>query len=118
MLLLLLLVSLLLAGCAQDNSELALNYLAALDDGDTVAASQYVCEERADAIASAIVTDMEEANFNFQNVTCSARGDDVSCRFNITQDTAAEETAQQFLRQITFEVEDGKICGFEEEVAE
>lgn len=111
-----------LSACGGEaHEEIAVQYLDALNSGDLDAAAAYACEERADDIVAALmdVSDPEQANVSFMNVSCRPEGEDVSCRFTITQETeAAETTGQQFNRQVVFQFEDDRICGFEEEIAE
>lgn len=112
-------VGLMTAAC-QDNSVLALDYLAALNDGDLERAAELVCPERQDEIAEGLtsVTAEERENFNFQNVTCAQRGADVSCRYTIIQEgteLGQDDTPDTFERSVVFEFENGRICGFEEQ---
>ena len=114
-----LLLSLVLVACGgADNVTTAVDYLGALESGDLDGAALLVCPDRREEITSALmdVSDENRENFDFRNVSCAARGDEVDCQYNIIQDTEAEET-QEFVRNVVFEFEDGLICGFEEEVA-
>jgi len=111
-----------LSACGGEaHEDIAVQYLDALNQADLDAAAAYVCPERADDIVTALmdVSDPEQANVSFMNVSCRPEGEDVSCRFTITQETeAAETTGQQFDRQVVFQFEDNRICGFEEQVAQ
>ncbi len=112
---------LLLAGCDDDDVGTAVNFLDALNQRDVTAAASYVCPERRDDIVGGLLTviDPGAETFNFENVTCEGRGGDVLCRYTIDQVTGgADLTSETFSRQVTFEFEDGLICGFSEQVAE
>lgn len=116
---LLFILGLLLSAC-QDNSVLAIDYIAALNDGDLERAAELVCPERQDEIVEGLmgVTEEERETFNFQNVTCAQEGADVDCRFTIVQAGTAigqNDTPNQFERNVVFEIENGRICGFEEQ---
>ncbi|MCA9971476.1 MAG: hypothetical protein KC425_14725 [Anaerolineales bacterium] len=116
----LLLIGLLLLVACGGSSDVAtaVDYLNALEMGDLDNAANYVCPARQDTLESAIVTLNEANSFSYENVSCSQRGTDVACRFTVVQDTVTDDTPQQFDRQVVFEMEDGLICGFEEEVAQ
>lgn len=114
-------LGLLLVGCSSDSPETAVQYLEALNQRDLETARSLVCEARQDDVTMGLTTvdDPEAEQFEFNNVSCSSRGGDVMCRYYIKQFTeAAEATGVQVERQIVFEFEDGKICGFEEQVAQ
>ena len=108
----------LMACSSSDDVATAVQYINALEEGDVATATSLVCPERADAIMSGLmdVSQEERGNFSFENVTCAARGGDVACGYTIAQQTA-EETLQEFDRNVVFQFEDGLIWGFEEEVA-
>lgn len=120
-LLALLLGSLLLAGCGSNNTDTAIDYLEALNQRDLDTARSLVCSQYEDDVAMGLMTvdDPEVEPFSFSDVSCAARGSDVSCRFTISQLTeAADTTGVEQTRQVVFEFENGRVCGFEEEVAE
>jgi hypothetical protein len=111
----------LLTGCGNDDVATAVNFLQALNQRDVTQAAEYVCPERQDEIVGGLLTVSDPAaeTFNFQNVSCSAQGDGVLCRYTIDQLTeGADLRSEQYARQVVFAFEDGRICGFEEQVAE
>ena len=118
---------LLLVGCAQDddvdNTVIAQRYVENLGEGNLDDAAELVCEERADTIATAMVTEENQENFSFENLSCSQRGDGVACSFTVRQNPPAEDAAgttvrESYNRSVIFSFQNGLICGFEEEVAE
>lgn len=112
---------LLLTACGNNNSGTAVQYLNALNERDLEAARALVCEERQDDVTMGLTTvdDPAQEQFEFSNIACAPEGSNVSCRFVVEQVTGnAEPTGVQQPRQVVFEVEDGKICGFEEQVAQ
>lgn len=114
-------VLLLLAACAANNVDTAVEYLEALNARDLDRARALVCEEQEDDVTMGLTTvdDPQVEPFTFSNVSCAARGADVSCRFTIEQFTQSEQTTGVTqTRQVVFRFQDGKVCGFEEEVAE
>ncbi len=115
-------VSVLLTGCASgDQVNTAVEYLEALNTRDLETAQALVCDTRQDDVAMGLTTvdDASEEEFEFSNVSCAAQGDDVMCRFVIEQyPQGAEDTGVQSNRQVVFNFEDGRICGFEEQVAQ
>lgn len=117
LIILLLAAGVLVAGCTENNADTAVAYLQSLSAGEAEAASDFVCTERADEIASAMITTPENSSVQFENISCSQRGAEVACRFTVTQQSNTLDPAQQFDRQVVFQIEDGLICGFEEEVA-
>ena len=110
------------SSCNSDNVATAVDYLAALNEGDTDRAAELACAEQADEIASSLMTVSaeEQAAVEFQRVSCSQRSvDEVACRFTIVQegtDLNNDTTVEQD-RSVVFDIEDGRICGFTEEVA-
>lgn len=116
---LLIMSALFLVGCGAADPDLAINYLSALNQRDLETASALVCEARQDDVTMGLTTvdDPNVEPFMFTNVSCSARGTDLMCRFTVEQETESQETIiVQQTRQVVFEVENGRICGFEEEV--
>lgn len=103
---------------AGDNVAIAVEYIEALERGDLDTAAALVCDEREEEIANSLieVTEEERDNFAFTNVSCTARGGDVECRYNIVQDTTVDNT-QEFQRNVIFEFEGDQICEFEQGVA-
>lgn len=120
-LLLLPLAAFILGGCtlASDNADIAVDYLTAVNDRNLTEAEDHICESRLDELKEGLLsaTTAGRAQYTFENVSCGPRGDDVRCTYNIVQDI---DTSQEdrFSRDIIFEFEDGKICGFQEGVAE
>lgn len=111
----------LLVGCGTNNADTAVRYLEALNQRDIEAARGLVCEVREDDVTMGLMSagDLQQPSFSFSNVSCTARADDVLCRFTIEQFTeGAELTGIQRARQVVFDFEDGKVCGFEEQVAQ
>lgn len=115
---------LLLTACTSQNDvSTAVNFLDAMNSDNVEEALDYVCPERADEIVSGLfdTSALETASYDVQNVSCQARGDAVQCRYTIVQETLPEEPAEnrpiQSERAVQFEIVDGKVCGFEEQVA-
>ena len=114
-------VGLLFTACGQDeesNADTAILYIEALNRGDVEDASNFVCEEREDEITEGLMSVGDEnPNVIFDNLSCEARGEDARCSYTIRQDTAnVQDTGRELLREVIFNFEDGKICGFEEPV--
>ena len=105
--------------CNDNRADTATQYMEALNTGNLEEAQELACPERADDIVAALmgVTSEERARFSFINLSCSPRGDEVSCRYTITQQTE-DGTPVQSDRNVVFQFEDGQICDFEQEVAE
>lgn len=119
-LLLLLLGGLLLSGCGSNNTDTAIEYLDALNQRDVETARSLVCSQYEDDVTMGLtsVDDPEAEAFAFSEISCAARGSDVSCRFAISQLTeGADTTGVEQTRQVVFDFENGRVCGFEEEVA-
>lgn len=115
----LLLFTILLVGCTGDNVATAVEYIEALNQRNLEEVNDYVCAEQADEITESLmsVTGSEDA-FSFVNVSCAARGGDVLCRYSISQESLEDEDVNITQdREVTFEFEDGQICGFEQQVA-
>lgn len=123
----LLMMSLLLLGvasCAEGDPATAVAYLDALNERDLEAARELVCEARRDDATMGLMTvdDPQVEPFEFTNVSCSMQGGDVQCRFNIEQKTEDNDVTGALgpdvtqTREVVFEFEDGRICGFEEQV--
>ncbi|MFO7683236.1 MAG: hypothetical protein R6X34_24645 [Chloroflexota bacterium] len=112
---------LLLAGCNSNDPGTAVQYINALNERDLETARSLVCPERQDDVAMGLISvaDPVIEPFTFQNVSCSSRAGDVLCRFSIEQRTEEHIfTNEQFTREVVFKFEDGKVCGFEEQVAQ
>lgn len=112
---------LLLAGCNANNADTAVRYLEALNQRDLQTAENLVCPARQDDVAMGLTTvsDPQGEQFNFENISCQPQGDGVACRFSIQQTTQdAPLTGTENARQVVFNFEDGKVCGFEEQVAQ
>ncbi len=115
-----------LASCAAEDPGTAVAYLDALNTRDLETARDLVCEARQDDVTMGLVTvdDVQVEPFEFTNVSCSAQGGDVMCRFNIRQATEHDAVSgvsgidQTFAREVIFNFEDGRICGFEEQVSQ
>lgn len=88
-------------------------YLEALNAGDLDAARTYICEERADDILT-LTEAGGTGGITFENIECEARGADVVCTYNVLQEV--NDVERQRDRRVTFELQNGQICGFEEEV--
>jgi len=114
-------VSVLLAGCTGDNAATAVQYLDALNQRDLETAQSLVCDARQDDVAMGLTTvdDPTVEPFAFKNVSCTSQGSGVLCRFVVDQ--RAEDQAftdVENSREVVFHFEDGKVCGFDEEVAQ
>lgn len=110
-----------LIGCSGGSPAVAVQYLEALNERDLETARELVCEARQDDVTMGLTTvdDPTVEPFSFSNISCTARGGDVACRFVIEQETeAADNTGTEQMRDVIFRFEDGKICGFEEQVAQ
>lgn len=115
-----------LASCAAGDPGTAVAYLDALNSRDLETARDLVCEARQDDVTMGLVSvdDMQVEPFEFTNVSCSAQGGDVLCRFTIRQATEHDAVSgvsgidQSLAREVVFNFEDGRICGFEEQVAQ
>jgi hypothetical protein len=112
-----------LVSCGEDNVSTAVSYLGALNEGDLDRAAALACAARADEIVDSLmsVEPEEQATVEFQRVSCSQRtSDEVACQFTIMQegtDINNEDTFFEQERNVVFDIEDGRICGFHEEVA-
>ena len=112
-----------LVACAEDNVATAVSYLGALNEGDLDQAASLACAERADEIVDSLmsVEPEEQASVEFQRVSCSQQAsDEVACQFTIVQeetDINNEGTFFEQERNVVFNIEDGRICGFHEQVA-
>lgn len=112
--------------CAAGDPGTAVAYLDALNTRDLETARNLVCEERQDDVTMGLVSvdDVQVEPFEFTNVSCSAQGGDVLCRFTIRQATEHDAVSgvsgidQSLAREVVFNFEDGRICGFEEQVAQ
>ena len=112
--------------CAAGDPGTAVAYLDALNSRDLETARDLVCEARQDDVTMGLVTvdDVQVEPFEFTNVSCSAQGGDVLCRFTIRQATEHDAVSgvsgidQSLAREVVFNFEDGRICGFEEQVAQ
>lgn len=98
----------------------ALNFLQAINAGDIERARELSCEDRHAELEQGLMSQDREA-FNFSNISCEGDADSVTCDYTIVQDEVGPEAdpaqdTQQFV-SIIFDMEDGKVCGFEEEVA-
>ena len=119
--LILLCTCLLLLSCNKNDPETAVQYLEALNQRDLKRAEALVCKARQDDVAMGLTTvdDPDAQSFDFSNISCASRGSGVMCRFVIKQYTAdAQLTGMEQERQVVFEFKNGKICGFEEQVAQ
>lgn len=113
-----------LASCANGDPGTAVAYLDALNTRDLETARSLVCEDRQDDVTMGLVSvdDVQVEPFEFTNVSCSAQGGNVLCRFTIRQATEHDAVSgvsgidQTFAREVVFNFEDGRICGFEEQV--
>lgn len=120
-LLLLISISVLSMGCASgDEVNTAVAYLEALNTRDLETAQSLVCDARRDDVTMGLTTvDDPPQEFEFSSISCAAQGDGVMCRFVIQQYPQGEEdTGVQLNREVVFNFEDGRICGFEEQVAQ
>lgn len=118
-LLLLVIVAIMLGGCSENRVNIAVEYLDAINSRDLATAQALVCPARQDDVSMGLmsVDEADAASFAFVNVSCSARGGDVLCRYTIQQETqSAEVTGVQNPREVIFNFEGDKICGFEEQV--
>lgn len=110
----------LLVACA-DHTVTATDYLDAINAGDVERAADLVCAEQADEIENGIfaVPEEDRETAEFQNVSCSQRsGDEVECRYTIVQNDTSlstEGTPIEVTRNVVFDIENGRICGFSEE---
>lgn len=114
-------LSILIVGCEGNQANTAVQYLEALNDRDLETARNLVCEARQDDVTMGLVSvdEQEEESFSFINISCSPRGDDVLCRYTVEQTTqSAEITGVQRPREIVFDFEGDKVCGFEEQVGQ
>ncbi len=112
-----------LVACGGNNVTTAVDYLNAINERDFDAAAALACEERADEIIDGLlsVSPEERQSIEFERVSCSQQaGDEVLCRFTIVQvetEINNEDTVFEEDRSVVFEMEDGRVCGFHEEVA-
>lgn len=125
----LLFVSLFLLGaasCANGDPGTAVAYLNALNERDLETALDLVCEARQDDVTMGLVSVQGppvEA-YEFTNISCASRAGNVLCRFTIEQKLPRDDVegiagiAVPQSREVLFEMEDGQICGFEEQVAQ
>lgn len=103
------------------NVDTAVQYIDALNNRDIDAARELVCESYEDDVTMGLTTvdDPVVEPFSFSNVSCSARGSDAACRFTIAQQTeSADVGGIEQNRSVIFKFEDGKVCGFDEQVAQ
>lgn len=113
-----------LSSCANGDPGTAVAYLDALNTRDLETARSLVCEDRQDDVTMGLVSvdDVQVEPFEFTNVSCSAQGGNVLCRFTIRQATEHDAVSgvsgidQTFAREVVFNFENGRICGFEEQV--
>jgi len=115
-------VSFLLSSCGgNEDAGTAVTYLEAMNEGDVATATELVCPARADDVTMGLISvnDASEPEFSFNNISCSETGSGVECRFVVEAVTMGDEGEFfQQNRSVIFEFEDGKICGFEEQVAQ
>lgn len=98
----------------------ALNFLQAINAGDVERARELSCEDRHADLEQGLMSQNPEV-FNYSNISCEGDTNSVTCDYTIVQDEVGPQAdpaqdIQQFVT-ITFDMEDGKVCGFEEEVA-
>lgn len=118
----LMLLSLVAAACVAGEEPAVGNvlaYIQAINDDDIPAAEQYICDSRKDEILAGlreISQQRQDRNFSFQDLSCGPRGEDVHCSYTVVQELPDGQT-DTFAREVTYHMENGKVCSFEEQVA-
>jgi hypothetical protein len=121
--LLLLALPLVAAACIADEGpgvQNAVAYIEAINNDDIGAAEQYICASRKGEIMAGlreIAQQRQEQSFSYQDLSCSPRGEDVRCSYTVVQELPDGQT-ETFSREVTYQMENGKVCSFEEEVAQ
>lgn len=98
-----------------------MRYLEALNERNLSAVQGLVCQAYVDDVTMGLtaIDDPDEETFDFSNVSCAPQGDDVMCRFVVEQLTqSVDVTGVERMREVIFNFEDGKVCGFKEQVVE
>lgn len=112
-----------LAACDDDSAsgpEVAQEYLEALNEGDLETARDNSCKEQHDELEAGL-TSQDTSAFSFENISCEGDDESVTCEYTIEQNEVGDfpdpNQDTQGFRTIIFDLEDNKICGFEESTA-
>ncbi len=104
---LLMVLPLVLAACGGGDTDTAKKYIEAIADGDKDEAEKQVCDNPKD---ERIGTSPTQDSFDVDDLKCEEDGDNVKCTFKTD---FGDENADAVKVELTFGMEDGKVCSTE-----